>query len=249
MSYILDALKRAEQERQLGQLPNAASSPVDDDYGQEKARWPWFLLALTLLALAAAAGSYWLARQQQFTVTAEPDTATPTSQLELPNKVVAVTTTPPRIGLSEPLPSKANAPKPITAEAKPKPAPEPVKRLTVAPATPEAPEPEIVKASQAKPSATPAQNKLAQAQAASAEQALELPWLREMDSAFRHSLPAIEIQFHRHSETPSRSFVMVDGLRYREGQILKSGPTVERIVKQGLVLRWQGERFVFPLNG
>lgn len=57
------------------------------------------------------------------------------------------------------------------------------------------------------------------------------------------------MQFHRHTDNRSRNFVMVDGVRYREGQILKSGPTIERIVEEGLILRWQGERFVYPIGG
>lgn len=267
MSYILDALKRAEQERHIGQMPNAAAAPAADDYFDEPRRWPWLVLLFMVLAVIVAAAAYWLAGTGNQAVTrpvqssVQPTSAPTAAAVEvysepeasLPTRVTAVTLTPQVIEQPTPLSSAAEVEKapqetvkqdlvlqPTEASAafaEPAPQFEPASEPNVAEqpevslveSVPE-PEPEPVAVAEESPSHS-------------------LPWLKEMSSGFRRSVPNIDIQFHRYTDNRSRSFVMVDGVRYREGQILKSGPTVERIVEEGLILRWQGERFVYPIGG
>lgn len=257
MSYILEALKRAEQERQIGQAPNAAVAPAGDDYADEPRRWPWLLLAMMLLALLAAGAAYWLASQAPGVASVESVDETkarelasesapgssPSVELALPTRVTAVTTTP--LVIESDATSSNVEPAPVLAEPQHAKQPEP----TVAEAS--AAQSAIVENEPAASSQSP------ESAVASAPPAIEeeedpsyaLPWLREMSEDYRRSVPSFDIQFHRYSDNRYRSFVMVDGARYREGQILKAGPIVERIVEEGLILRWQGERFVYPLGG
>lgn len=264
MSYILDALKRAEQERHIGQLPNAAITPVHEEFDDEPRRWPWILLAILLIAAIAAGLGIGVSRMQQASqnspadlaepaaqppmVSTAPSTIQPTSNYQyrdsdMPSRVVAVTTTPQV--LEQPTPAEAaegsksvefanaeplSEPPEITAiellaKAKPAPAPKP-------------------------PAKAATSNNTATAPTSPAKDSNDsLPMLNEMDYAFRSSIPKLELQFHRHSEDSSRSFVLIDGVRYRQGQILSAGPTLERIIDNGLVLRWQGERFIYPIGG
>ena len=55
MSYILDALKKSEQERGRGDIPGVQTvhSSSLNYHGQKKTYWPYFLIVAVLLNLAA----------------------------------------------------------------------------------------------------------------------------------------------------------------------------------------------------
>lgn len=53
-------------------------------------------------------------------------------------------------------------------------------------------------------------------------------------------LPSLEIDVHAYSSDPQKSFVMIGGRRYHEGDTLAEGPRVLRIVPAGTVLQWRG---------
>tara|TARA_B100001079_G_C16089510_1_gene373399 strand:- start:155 stop:538 length:384 start_codon:yes stop_codon:yes gene_type:complete len=57
------------------------------------------------------------------------------------------------------------------------------------------------------------------------------------------SAPAITINGQLYSTVPGRSFILVDGRRYHEGERLAAGPAVEQIEPSGAVLRYQGQRY------
>ncbi|HMN45181.1 MAG TPA: general secretion pathway protein GspB [Povalibacter sp.] len=60
------------------------------------------------------------------------------------------------------------------------------------------------------------------------------------------SLPDMRLDIHVYSNTPSERFVFINMRKYTEGQTLTEGPTVERITPEGAVLNQQGLRFVLP---
>jgi general secretion pathway protein B len=293
MSYILDALKRAEQERQIGQIPNAAAQTAPDPYESDSRRWPWLVLLVLMLAMAVAAFSFWLSAQlpssksSAIAVKVERPAAVPVTAVEpvagssLPTRVTAVKTEPTVIVQAAPV-TVTEVSEVVLAdessESRVAPLNEPVNAPISEPtnevATEEVAAPEAVVAPQA-PMALPTGESAAVAASDSpvepasvdtdtevdvasaavdtndaAEPELHsLPWLREKSLAFRRDLPSLDIQFHRYSDEPSRRFVMIAGVRYREGERLKSGPKLEHIVEEGLVLLWRGERFIYPLGG
>jgi hypothetical protein len=72
MSYILDALKRAEQQRgaparAAASLPRAIATELEP-----RARWPWIVGGLAGLALIASAVAFWPAREPTLTASAPP---------------------------------------------------------------------------------------------------------------------------------------------------------------------------------
>lgn len=265
MSYILDALKRAEQERQIGQIPNAAVAQHYDEYDDEPRRWPWILLAIVLVAAVGAALGIWLSQSGTNNhLAATPQATQPTPQAiqpqaikpinahtntrrptafqdtDMPTRVIAVTAHPQVIN-THPEPSSAAKQTDTTAttaseeQAEP---PEITAIEAIALAEPVKPAPPVKKST---PKPAPSKPR--------AKALEDLPRLKEMDISFRRSIPSLTIQFHRYSDDAARSFVLIDGARYRGGETLSAGPILEHIVEGGLVLRWQGQRFIYPVGG
>jgi general secretion pathway protein B len=45
---------------------------------------------------------------------------------------------------------------------------------------------------------------------------------------------------------PADRFVFINGRKYHEGMKLQEGPLLERIRRDGIVLNYQGVRFLLP---
>lgn len=60
------------------------------------------------------------------------------------------------------------------------------------------------------------------------------------------NLPELHLDIHVHSENPKERFVFVNMRKYLEGETLKEGPVVERITAEGVVLNQRGLRFLLP---
>jgi general secretion pathway protein B len=72
-----------------------------------------------------------------------------------------------------------------------------------------------------------------------------LPTFRELGGTGAN-LPDLHLDIHVHSPVPAERFVFVNMRKYIEGQALSEGPLVERINSQGVVLNHRGLRFLLP---
>lgn len=72
-----------------------------------------------------------------------------------------------------------------------------------------------------------------------------LPTLNELAGAGT-SLPDLHLDIHVHSQNPTERFVFVNMRKYLEGETLKEGPNVERITNEGVILNQRGLRFLLP---
>lgn len=75
-------------------------------------------------------------------------------------------------------------------------------------------------------------------------------WQRDAgrDAPVQRSVPAgpapdVTINGHLYSSVPGRSFILVAGRRYHEGERLASGPAVESIDAAGATLNYRGKRY------
>jgi hypothetical protein len=68
--------------------------------------------------------------------------------------------------------------------------------------------------------------------------------MAELDASVTAGLPVLNLDLHVYVPQASRRFVFVNGTRYAEGETLKEGPVVERITREGAVLRHRGVRFL-----
>lgn len=77
----------------------------------------------------------------------------------------------------------------------------------------------------------------------------DLPMLHELPFALRRELPPLRLTLHAYSADPERRFVILNGERRGEGETLGSDLQIERIVPEGVVLRFRGEQALLPRLG
>lgn len=65
-------------------------------------------------------------------------------------------------------------------------------------------------------------------------------------SASGTNLPELHLDIHVTSQNPAERFVFVNMRKYLEGETLKEGPSVERITAEGVILNQRGLRFLLP---
>jgi general secretion pathway protein B len=277
MSLILDALKRAERERQaersaaLEDLPAASAQRA-----RPRRRWRR-LGVVALLAIIAALG--WSFVRQRPVKPPVPESAVrparpaPSApQQSAPPAASRQPATPPPI-LARPAPAPPPAVIPgtegvVSLEELTSDQVDPalaVAPQTPAPATPEAPapadepeempvdEPEEIPAEEApaptKPAPAPAPAEpVPRAIPPALTQPAQWRRLREMPPDYRADFPALTIEVHVYERAPAQRFVLVNGRRYKEGERLAEGPQLLEIVREGIVLDYRGERVLYPIG-
>ena len=73
-----------------------------------------------------------------------------------------------------------------------------------------------------------------------------LPSINEIDLAGQPALAGLHLDVHVYATKPSERFVYINMRKYREGATLAEGPVLEHIRRDGVVLNYQGLRFVLP---
>jgi len=73
-----------------------------------------------------------------------------------------------------------------------------------------------------------------------------LPSINELNVAGQPALAELHLDVHVYATQPSERFVYINMRKYREGATLSEGPVLERIRRDGVVLNYQGLRFVLP---
>jgi general secretion pathway protein B len=253
MSYILDALKRAESERQLGSVPSVYGEPLPIARSEEPVplwRRPGTWLAAGLL-VAAAIAAVWIQTSQNEAPYAAPDwEQAASSQSPLPEAVAQS----PQVA--------HDAQRAINPPAKKKEGGEEVraaKKVTAAipremPAAPEKPLATPAKAPPAESSAKlePAQRSTKQEKTQNAApvppQAVDtdVALLRDLPEPIRRGIPPISVGGYIYSSNPAARSMLLNNRLVREGDQFASGLTLERMMPKEAVLNYQGQRFRLP---
>ncbi len=218
MSFILDALRKSENERQeqasaeFTAIPSAAA-PAGAP------RWIWILGALLLVNIVVLG----------FAMLRGGDSAPPAAQAPAPPAEAVAT-------------PKSGAPSPAVAAESDFAAQ--VSSLNVArprsqanEATSAVPERELTESIPGTPAArgpVPASSSLA------------LPTLNEVRLNEGVNLPDLHLDIHVYSGAPSDRFVFINMHKHQEGSVLEAGPRVEEITPDGVILDFRGTRFVLP---
>jgi len=218
MSYILDALRRAEadRERERGQVPGLHTQALSVPAAGRQRWLPWAGAGLLLLA-GIVAGSWWAGGPRE--------AAAPAPQPLPAPQLAAAPVAAPTPAASSPVQAA-----PLAASA---PVPQPA--ASSSPFLPPVPPPAPVVAA---PAPTPVSAPVAEA---------PIPRLTELPEATRRELPKLAISGSVYSDSPASRFVMINGEVVREGAALGPDLVLEQIRPRELVLRFKGQRFRQPV--
>lgn len=231
MSFILDALRKSEHERQRQAGPGIADIPV----ARAAPRAPVALIAVAaLLAVNLAVLLYFMLRDDAPEVLREaPVTVAPAATQPQPVPVAAIVPPPPPIAA----PQRREV-RPLTREAAPEP-PQPPERE--APAQPDPsllpPAPGLVPPAPTLPRMTTAGSR------AGGE---SVPRLDTLPAQATAGLPALNLDLHIYATDPGQRAAFINGRRYREGDTMPEGVEVSSITPDGAVLSYRGQRFLLP---
>lgn len=232
MSYILDALKRAEAQRERGATPGLhshhalPSNAAPAMAASARVR----LVSASLLITTLAVGGWWLwqARQPQApsrSVPITPARPTPVAQASPPPAVpVALQVSPvaPAATLTSAAPIE-----PVTAAA-----------LVPAPVVPVVSKP-LPKPVEAAPTQAPKTSPVAQAAPAASSVSL----LSELAEETRRQIPKITITGSVYSSTPAQRLLLVNNLVLTQGSQVAPEVTLEEIQPASSIFSFRGTRF------
>jgi general secretion pathway protein B len=244
MSFILDALKKSENERQRQVGPSLADVQVSE----RRIDKPWWAVAVgallvlnlgVLLVVLMRDGDARSSAPRPATENSAAETSATAAGTQMPLPASASRMprgNPSLVAQTDPsvrsLADEAGHDPDLAVDADP--------QLTAAANVPDGP-PLVrpIEAPTVAPATIPPQ---AAAQAAQDE---VLPTQMDL-AAGGTSLPEMHLDIHVYSAKPADRFVFVNMRKYTEGQALKEGPTLERITPEGAVLNHRGLRFLLP---
>lgn len=248
MSFILDALKKSENERQRQVGPSLADVQVRERRDNK----PWWAVAVGALLVVnlgvllvvllrdgdARSNSPQAASENSTANTQATDDARAGTQMPLPasssrmprgNPTLNAPTSPGARSLADEAGSGEAG---VVLDSDP--------QLSAAANVPEGPP--LVRPIDA-PSVAPAT--IPPQPPAQPERDEVLPTQMDL-AAGGTALPEMHLDIHVFSARPADRFVFVNMQKYTEGQALKEGPTLERITQDGAILNHRGMRFLLP---
>jgi general secretion pathway protein B len=266
MSYILDALKRAEAERSRGEIPDLHAQPLGDlpaalATTPGRGRVAWLAGGLAILLLGGA-GGWWLSRDGT-SLTAPVMVALPGSA-EPAQPASSVAATSAAVPAASPAQLQVpSAPVGGTPAAGPTPGAGSTPTITLAPA-PTGDVDSAVSAAPAKSSKPKVAANAASAAAFAAKsdaQATDVPSstaavasgaaaadeqvvaLRDLPDDVRASLPPLTVAGATYSENPASRMLIINGKLVHEGDKLTPELTLQQIRLRSAVLAYRGTRF------
>jgi len=239
MSYILDALRKSEQQRQRGATPSLIAAQTTDAAPRQPAVLGYSLFAAALLAAGIVIGTMrpW-----------QSEGPAPQPLAPRPPEAVA------------PLPVPPAAPEPVAVATKvERPAPIPAPPTQPAPAppidVPRAQAPVPAASTQSVPSAmatTPATDAVPSRESEKPAGARAAPTVTErtpvafadLPPAVQQEVPKLSILFHLYSANARDRLVGINNLILHEGDSVQPGLVLEQISADGMILNYKGYRFM-----
>lgn len=75
----------------------------------------------------------------------------------------------------------------------------------------------------------------------------QIPKLSNMPADYRAAFPLISLDVHSYDSAPQKRFIMIAGKRYNEGDTLREGPHIVQIVPEGVIFEFRGEQTLFTI--
>ena len=260
MSYILDALKKSEEERHQGQVPSlGGNSTLIHSSGAKSSVWPWVIVVLLLLNMLVIA--YWLLSGNQSTDKSdvpsenlmEENSVTVTSEQKKEPLIVHQKhnfradpviqanekSVSPEYTLPDTTPSKVfvSKPEPISPSVASIEPPTQIQRDSVYE------EPMLITPkSGARPYSGPAYDEVIEEVTIEESDVSAVRHASDLPQSFQRRIPDMAFNSHIFTDTPDSRRVMINNIYLREGQAF-SGLTVVQITEEGVVLSLDGQAF------
>ena len=229
MSYILDALKKAESERRLGSVPNVYAAAPDAATTPGGQRWhsvlPWLLAAMMLTIVVFVLTWFQPWRQPAPSMPAPPAVATVAPPATAEKPIPAVPPTPPEVK------------------------PEPIAPPPISPPLPQRPgKPPIPVPATAKDEITPAAPTIAVAPAkepiaAAPSEENPVGTMHDLPQNIQAGLPAIVVNGYIYAKNPADRSVLINQKLLHEGDQITSELVLEKLLPKGAILNFKGYRY------
>lgn len=221
MSYILEALKKAERQRELGHVPGI---DVEQAPLARPRRYRGLWLVLLLLAVNAGLLVALLGPESPKSTGKQVNSAAVQPLSQRQERVPPPSSSGAPVAASQP---------PSTASSVP--ARSVVTAVVSRPAAPRrAPAPPV---SQPAPPPEPAP-------VAARAEPIALPvWPQIPQALFAQLQGGLRLDVHVYAKQPEHRFVLINMKKYYQGEKLQQGPLLEEITPEGVVLSFRGERF------
>jgi general secretion pathway protein B len=241
MSYILDALKKAEAERRQEQVPGLDAQPIAASPDSRRGPpWLWPTLTGGATALAALIAITWW---QPWRTTPAPAPhamqAAPVAPAA-PAAAPAAAATPAAPATQ---PARTPAPVPAAAATAIAEADTPKPSAPVAKAPPKAAKPKAKPAQAKAPRESEATPPAATASARPAPAEESIPALRELPEALQRTIPPITVGGYIYAARPADRSVLINKRLVRDGDQISPGLTLEKMTPNSMVFNYNGTRF------
>jgi len=246
MSFILNALRKSEQERQARQAENVTDKILLPQPPQNSGKTTKLLVFLLIANVLVIAGSVWFVRNNLMST---PDTSAPTlspalsaQDAKLEPKAIAKSTQSKRP--AQKAESEITSIAELIDKEKPEPAPLPV--TTKKTAADSIKQPAITSNSelqiQTTPVIAPAAN-VGSDESETIPAIKDIPLLSDLPFEFRQTLPKFTINVFVYSRDPEQRFIMIDMVKYKPGQQIKDAMLLKEILPDGFVIDYQNRVF------
>ncbi len=245
MSYILDALKKADAERERSPVPGLNAHDGGFGIADRRDGPPWRAIAIGTVVVLAAVLAWLVWGRAGSAPPSAPPQPMPVTDAR-PAGVGALAPTPVPLPLAD---GSTPMPPPVMS----RPAPAPTRSPAAAGGVPRPPP--VARRAEAAPP-VPAAPPAAQAQAQAPQRApapvpaapagTRVPTRNELPADLRAALPAINVSGAVYAPQPAGRLLFANGLVLREGDVVADGLTVERIGASSSVLVFRGQRFELP---
>ncbi len=248
MSFILDALKKSENARQR----QAGPALFEVKVAPPRRMVPlWAIVIVILLVIINGVALSWMLLRRHAAPPATltraitpaamrdavaPSVGTAASSTSSPGPAASA----PASAIPTPVPAAGGAVQNPTLSTAPAAATTGIPTATAPTSAPQA-------ASQVPAAPTPSNFAPAlQPPATAGQPAGGLPLYAQIAAAPGSRLPQLHLDLHVYSRDPRKRFVMINMQKLRQGDSLADGVTVVRIRPDGVVLSYQGRRFLLP---
>ena len=236
MSYILEALKKSDQQRQRGTTPTLQAVQVTVAAPKRPLFVYYGLLAVVLLGAGIMIG--WLRPWQPEQPPSETELVAAKSPISIPQQAApAPLPTPPemfgRTARGFPAQNSTPAVQPVQAV-------DAMKQDTPALASTGTPSAAAPMPEKAIPEKAIPENTESLAGVAQEQRAITMA---ELPLQIQQEIPAMEVQLHAYSSNPSERLVSINSIRLREGGSLMFGLRLEQITPDGMIFSYKGYRF------